>query len=254
MFICYVNPGRPLKTVVFVRVYHQRFQGTILFHCLWLLGLYNVELCMQSYHSTKTYWPGRVKCIKVSTAFRISLSRKSVEPAGWSRASLRFLTACLLSLGQQILQPQKTRGCEFPWYHACAVAFVLLFFFSNGLCGTFPSSGSCWFHGQAALWLLKRLGPGWGDPINASTWDIWSWKVQHPLDRGGDVLFLPLRLIMEPFTSFVSWGISGGKGILGRIEKEVLTSQSKDDINRNQIWNQSLPWHAKHIDARHVSL
>ena len=58
---------------------------------------------------------------------------------GWSRASLRFLTACLLLL-------------LIPWT-SCFVTLE---------------------------------------------------EVQHPLDRGGDVLFLPLRLIMEPFTSFVS--------------------------------------------------
>lgn len=29
-------------------------------------------------------------------------------------------------------------------------------------------------------------------------------EVQHPLDRGGDLLFLPIRIVMEPLTSFVS--------------------------------------------------
>lgn len=29
-------------------------------------------------------------------------------------------------------------------------------------------------------------------------------EVQHPLDRGGDLLFLPVRVVMEPLTSFVS--------------------------------------------------
>lgn len=29
-------------------------------------------------------------------------------------------------------------------------------------------------------------------------------QVQHPVDRGGDLLFLPIRVLMEPLASFVS--------------------------------------------------
>lgn len=168
--------------------------------------------------------------------FRISLSRKSVEPAGWSRASLRFLTACLLSLGQQILQPQKTRGCEFPWYHGCAFAFVY-FFFSNGLCGTFPSSGSCWFHGmEAALWLLKRLGGwvGWSNPCidlghlileGATSFGPWGWCAVSPFASHHGALHLLRKL-----------GDLRGKGgrdvvqlqsnVPGRIETDIRIKES----------------------------
>ena len=40
-------------------------------------------------------------------------------------------------------------------------------------------------------------------------------EVQHPLDRGGDLLFLPVRVVMEPLTSFVSALINhgGAKGV-----------------------------------------
>lgn len=40
-------------------------------------------------------------------------------------------------------------------------------------------------------------------------------QVQHPLDRGGDLLFLPIRVVMEPLTSFVSALINhgGAKGV-----------------------------------------